>query len=229
MSLLRRVIGGVLRRVRLRQGRTLREVALAAGVSLPYLSEVERGRKEASSEVLAAICRALGINLSDLLEEARDELRRVERRVPATSGTTLARLDRVPAARRDPAGPRLRIGFHPDGGTPHLDGAADGGRPHRDAASADGTPGTGGRVPYVGGARLGDHLPRIVGSTGTLLPAGEGLFAGGSTGHVGSTVGGAGLRVRLIASTPAGRPGPRTSSVLARRRARAGRRRLTVG
>ena len=144
-------------------------------------------------------------------------MRRVERRVPATSGTTLARLDRVPAARRDPAGPRLRIGFHPDGGTPHLDGAA------------DGTSGTGGRVPYVGGARLGDHLPRIVGATGTLLPAGEGLFAGGSTGHVGSTVGGAGLRVRLIASTPAGCPGPRTSSVLARRRARAGRRRLTVG
>ncbi|WP_228544753.1 helix-turn-helix domain-containing protein, partial [Micromonospora sp. S-DT3-3-22] len=93
MSLLRRVIGGVLRRVRLRQGRTLREVAAAAGVSLPYLSEVERGRKEASSEVLAAICRALGINLSDLLEEARDELRRVERRVPVPPGGGLARLD----------------------------------------------------------------------------------------------------------------------------------------
>ncbi|MFI9644507.1 helix-turn-helix domain-containing protein [Micromonospora sp. NPDC051925] len=110
MSLLRRVIGGVLRRVRLRQGRTLREVAAAAGVSLPYLSEVERGRKEASSEVLAAICRALGINLSDLLEEARDELRRVERRVPVPPGGSLARLDRVPAARRDGTGPRLRVG-----------------------------------------------------------------------------------------------------------------------
>lgn len=82
MSLLRRVIGGVLRRIRTRQGRTLREVAEAAGVSLPYLSEVERGRKEASSEVLAAICRALGIRLSDLLEEARDDLRRVEPRTP---------------------------------------------------------------------------------------------------------------------------------------------------
>lgn len=100
MSLLRRVIGGVLRRVRLRQGRTLREVAAAAGVSLPYLSEVERGRKEASSEVLAAICRALGIHLSDLLEEARDELRRVERRVPVPPGGSLARLDRVPTARQ---------------------------------------------------------------------------------------------------------------------------------
>ncbi|MEV1147706.1 helix-turn-helix transcriptional regulator, partial [Micromonospora sp. NPDC049799] len=83
MSLLRRVIGGVLRRLRQRQGRTLREVAAAAGVSVPYLSEVERGRKEASSEVLAAICRALGIRLSDLLEEARDDLRRVEPRIPA--------------------------------------------------------------------------------------------------------------------------------------------------
>ncbi|WP_089015784.1 helix-turn-helix domain-containing protein [Micromonospora inositola] len=217
MSLLRRVIGGVLRRVRLRQGRTLREVALAAGVSLPYLSEVERGRKEASSEVLAAICRALEINLSDLLEEARDELRRVERRVPATSGTGLARLDRVPAARRDAAGPRLRIGFHPDGGVPHLDGS-----------SIDATPGAGGRVPYVGGATLGGHLSQIGGPAGPLLRAGGGLPAGGATGHVGPTVGGAGLRVRLIASAPAGRPRPRTSDGLARRRARAGRRRLTA-
>ncbi|WP_446218150.1 helix-turn-helix domain-containing protein [Micromonospora sp. IBHARD004] len=202
MSLLRRVIGGVLRRVRLRQGRTLREVALAAGVSLPYLSEVERGRKEASSEVLAAICRALGINLSDLLEEARDELRRVERRVPAASGTGLARLDRVPAARHD-TGPRLRIGFHPE--VPHPDG------PTSSVGSARG-------VPHLG----------ITGSYERSL-GGGGLFAGGSTGHVGSTVGGTGLRVRLIASAPAGRPGPRTSGVLARRRARAGRRRLTAG
>ncbi|MFI7425885.1 helix-turn-helix domain-containing protein [Micromonospora sp. NPDC049836] len=107
MSLLRRVIGGVLRRVRLRQGRTLREVAQVAGVSLPYLSEVERGRKEASSEVLAAICRALGIHLSDLLEEARDELRRVERRAPVTSGSGLVRLERAPAGRD---GVRLQVG-----------------------------------------------------------------------------------------------------------------------
>ncbi|MEV0330827.1 helix-turn-helix transcriptional regulator [Micromonospora echinospora] len=99
MSLLRRVIGGVLRRLRVRQGRTLREVAEVAGVSVPYLSEVERGRKEASSEVLAAICRALGIRLSDLLEEARDDLRRVEPRTPVTP-------PRVPTGRRLPTGPR---------------------------------------------------------------------------------------------------------------------------
>ncbi|RKN40991.1 helix-turn-helix domain-containing protein [Micromonospora endolithica] len=100
MSLLRRVIGGVLRRLRLRQGRTLREVAAAAGVSVPYLSEVERGRKEASSEVLAAICRALGIRLSDLLEEARDDLRRVEPRVPTGPRADLSGANRLPVARR---------------------------------------------------------------------------------------------------------------------------------
>ena len=81
MPLLRRVIGSVLRRIRLRQGRTLQDVARAADVSLPYLSEIERGRKEASSEVLAAICRALGVALADLLDEARKELVRSQPRV----------------------------------------------------------------------------------------------------------------------------------------------------
>jgi transcriptional regulator with XRE-family HTH domain len=117
MSLLRRVIGGVLRRIRLRQGRTLREVAQAAGVSLPYLSEVERGRKEASSEVLAAICRALGIHLSDLLGEARDELRRAERRTPVTSGSGLVRLERSPAGRGEVC---LQTGPRPGRPQPHL-------------------------------------------------------------------------------------------------------------
>ncbi|MEU5549391.1 helix-turn-helix transcriptional regulator [Micromonospora sp. NPDC047793] len=84
MTLLRRVIGAVLRRQRQRQRRTLREVAEAAGVSVPYLSEVERGRKEASSEVLGAVSRALGLPLSDLLGEVRDELRRAERPAPTT-------------------------------------------------------------------------------------------------------------------------------------------------
>ncbi|KAB1931765.1 helix-turn-helix domain-containing protein [Micromonospora sp. ALFpr18c] len=110
MSLLRRVIGGVLRRLRQSQGRTLREVASAAGVSVPYLSEVERGRKEASSEVLAAICRALGIRLSDLLEEARDDLRRVEPRIPSAPRATLTRLERVEVARRVAGQHTLRTG-----------------------------------------------------------------------------------------------------------------------
>jgi transcriptional regulator with XRE-family HTH domain len=65
--LLRTMLGDVLRRTRLEQGRTLTDVARAARVSMPYLSEVERGRKEASSEVLAAICDALRIDLADLL------------------------------------------------------------------------------------------------------------------------------------------------------------------
>src|SRR5215207_3247450 len=76
MSLLRTAIGTVLRRLRRQQGRTLQDVADAAGVSMPYLSEIERGRKEASSEILAVICRALGINLPELLEEVRLELLR---------------------------------------------------------------------------------------------------------------------------------------------------------
>jgi DNA-binding Xre family transcriptional regulator len=76
MSLLRSAIGTVLRRLRHQQGRTLQDVADAAGVSLPYLSEIERGRKEASSEILASICAALGLALVDLLEQVRAELLR---------------------------------------------------------------------------------------------------------------------------------------------------------
>ncbi|BCJ36875.1 hypothetical protein Athai_43780 [Actinocatenispora thailandica] len=68
-ELLRRVLGRVLRRARQFQGRTLSEVAGAAQISMAYLSELERGRKEASSEVLAAVCAALGIDLTELLAE----------------------------------------------------------------------------------------------------------------------------------------------------------------
>ena len=74
MSLLRRELGAVLRRHREDQHRTLRAVAADAGVSLGYLSEVERGVKEASSELLAAICRALGVSLPELLVEVADAL-----------------------------------------------------------------------------------------------------------------------------------------------------------
>jgi transcriptional regulator with XRE-family HTH domain len=76
--LVRRLIGDVLRRRRVAQGRTLREVSTAARVSLGYLSEVERGRKEASSELLAAICQALDLPLSEVLREVSDEMSRVE-------------------------------------------------------------------------------------------------------------------------------------------------------
>jgi transcriptional regulator with XRE-family HTH domain len=72
--LLRTLVGNVLRRNRLGQRRTLAEVARDARVSMPYLSEVERGRKEVSSEVLAAVCDALGIELADLLAEVGRDL-----------------------------------------------------------------------------------------------------------------------------------------------------------
>ncbi|KUI24453.1 XRE family transcriptional regulator [Mycobacterium sp. IS-1496] len=73
-ALLREVIGDVLRRARTSQGRTLREVSDTARVSLGYLSEVERGRKEASSELLSAICGALEVPLSRVLSDAGEEL-----------------------------------------------------------------------------------------------------------------------------------------------------------
>ncbi len=67
--LLREEIGQVLRMVRRSQGRTLREVSTSAQVSLGYLSEVERGQKEASSELLAAICKALEVPMAMVLRE----------------------------------------------------------------------------------------------------------------------------------------------------------------
>jgi transcriptional regulator with XRE-family HTH domain len=74
MVLLRRVLGDALRSRRLGQQRTLREVSTAANVSLGYLSEIERGHKEASSELLASICDALGARLSDVLHDVGDTL-----------------------------------------------------------------------------------------------------------------------------------------------------------
>lgn len=70
----RDLIGEVLRRERQTQDRTLQDVADAARISMPYLSELERGRKEASSEILAAAARALGLKLSDLIDRAHVRL-----------------------------------------------------------------------------------------------------------------------------------------------------------
>ena len=72
--LMREAIGGTLRRARTERRRTLREVSRRARVSLGYLSEVERGRKEPSSELLAAICEALDIALHELLTEAAETI-----------------------------------------------------------------------------------------------------------------------------------------------------------
>ncbi|WP_019634310.1 helix-turn-helix domain-containing protein [Actinomadura atramentaria] len=74
--LLREALGRVLRKLRRTRGLSLREVSELARVSLPYLSEVERGRKEISSELLATICRALGITLEQLLIEVSTEILR---------------------------------------------------------------------------------------------------------------------------------------------------------
>ncbi|MFD8451321.1 helix-turn-helix domain-containing protein [Streptomyces coelicoflavus] len=92
----RDLVGDVLRRERLDQERTLKEVAEAARISMPYLSEVERGRKEASSEVLAAAAGALGLGLGDLLARAQGELVRLTSRhtgARAGRGTSGARFD----------------------------------------------------------------------------------------------------------------------------------------
>jgi transcriptional regulator with XRE-family HTH domain len=114
MVLLRQLLGDVLRRLRIRQGRTLREVSASARVSLGYLSEVERGRKEASSELLAAICAALDTPLSQVFREVSDNFALAELQsepvlggVPREPGLRLP-ADRLPADRL-PANHRISV------------------------------------------------------------------------------------------------------------------------
>ncbi|MEU5692491.1 helix-turn-helix transcriptional regulator [Actinosynnema sp. NPDC020468] len=99
--LLREAIGDRLRHARTTQRRTLREVSRTARVSLGYLSEVERGRKEASSELLAAICEALDLPLYQLLHLVASDIGAVQQPVP-----TPAEL----AERVEPAAPSLEGG-----------------------------------------------------------------------------------------------------------------------
>jgi transcriptional regulator with XRE-family HTH domain len=100
MVLLRQLLGDVLRRLRIRQGRTLREVSASARVSLGYLSEVERGRKEASSELLAAICAALDTPLSQVFREVSDNFSLAElQNEPVLSGALREPGLRIPADR----------------------------------------------------------------------------------------------------------------------------------
>lgn len=99
--LLRNALGETLRGARVGQKRTLREVSTVANVSLGYLSEVERGRKEASSELLAAICDALDLELSDVLDSASTTLR------SSVSATLTTRL--TPELVSRPADAQLRI------------------------------------------------------------------------------------------------------------------------
>jgi transcriptional regulator with XRE-family HTH domain len=111
MPVLRQVIGETLRGLRMRQRRTLREISARARVSLGYLSEVERGQKEASSELLAAICGALDVELSELFREVSNTLRREEKlalngRVASIPGAGSARLTAAQAV--ESAGPQVR-------------------------------------------------------------------------------------------------------------------------
>ncbi len=102
MVLLRRVIGDALRARRQGQHRTLREVSTAANVSLGYLSEIERGQKEASSELLASICDALGARLSEVLRDVSDTVA-VAEQVEGVLGDQRAPASTVPAP-ASPAG-----------------------------------------------------------------------------------------------------------------------------
>src|SRR5450432_3168133 len=119
MVLLRHLLGDVLRRLRLRQGRTLREVSAAARVSLGYLSEVERGQKEASSELLSSICSALGTPLSQVLREVSDNFALAElqhepvltgAREPQPASGSPAGPARQAAPQHGPAASHVRLG-----------------------------------------------------------------------------------------------------------------------
>ena len=100
--LLREVYGRLLRGLRTRQGRTLAEVAARAGISVAYLSEVERGLKEPSSEVLEAVCVALGSSITGLVGAAHRELRDLAGDVP-TGGRVLDLTSRAGSSIASPA------------------------------------------------------------------------------------------------------------------------------
>ena len=87
MVLFRRLLGDVLRDRRMQRGMTLREVSAEARVSLGYISEIERGQKEASSELLASLCSALELPLSSVLREVSDLVALEESLMAAPDGT----------------------------------------------------------------------------------------------------------------------------------------------
>ena len=89
MVLFRRLLGDVLRARRMQRGMTLREVSAEARVSLGYISEIERGQKEASSELLASLCTALEVPLSDVLREVSDAVAVEEAAVAAAAATPM--------------------------------------------------------------------------------------------------------------------------------------------
>lgn len=96
MPILRNELGDVLRDARLGQGKTLRDISSEARVSLGYLSEVERGQKEASSELLASICVALDVPMSAILREVSDRFEMAENVIDARSLTRMPMLPVIP-------------------------------------------------------------------------------------------------------------------------------------
>ncbi len=98
MVLFRRLLGDVLRHERMQRGMTLREVSAEARVSLGYISEIERGQKEASSELLSSLCAALDLPLSDVLRDVSDAVAQEERLLAPTPITVPSRAGNVVAS-----------------------------------------------------------------------------------------------------------------------------------
>jgi transcriptional regulator with XRE-family HTH domain len=172
MTLLRRVLGDTLRGRRLRQRRTLREVSGAARVSLGYLSEVERGQKEASSELLASICEALDVKMSDVLSEVSESMRRSERAAEVARMPGRVMIP-APARRPVPAG----VGGRPFEDLPEFDPAA-----FEDAAAFEDPAGFGEAEGAVGADGLdggdGDGPDAVAGSAGEQVGPTDSIGAG---------------------------------------------------
>ena len=89
MVIFRRLLGDVLRSARMQRGMTLRELSAEARVSLGYISEIERGQKEASSELLASLCEAMDLPLSDVLRDVADAVAIEEMAIAIVASTPL--------------------------------------------------------------------------------------------------------------------------------------------
>jgi transcriptional regulator with XRE-family HTH domain len=90
MVIFRRLLGDVLRSARMQRGMTLRELSAEARVSLGYISEIERGQKEASSELLASLCEAMDLPLSDVLRDVADAVAIEELAIGIVASTPIA-------------------------------------------------------------------------------------------------------------------------------------------
>ncbi|MWC00129.1 helix-turn-helix domain-containing protein [Agromyces seonyuensis] len=135
----RDAVGAVLRRTRLAQGRILADVARSAGVSTQYLSEVERGRKEASSEILGAVADALGLGLDELAADVAAILARA--RVDAEHRMLVLGRQGRPVVPLRPAGPHRPVLVDLDGDAEDERGDARTGILELDASPIDARPG----------------------------------------------------------------------------------------